>query len=364
MAAMKSMVARLAPSTQSGLLKSHIVLVVVILSGVVGIFGTFALCTFLFLRCRCARRREIGIAEQEDMMNSIIPPTTIKTELTTKSGSSADTFPRRPASLGDDYDVIGFGNCQAEGLESIAGSSGCVLPGDVFVPENGASTARSIRDTSAILTPPLTPEKCKLPAIEHWYHQDTTLKSRGKVGSGLLPGLPPHARRNFVGSDQSLPFLQPLNRRRRGRNTGDEQPIFGTAERSSMKQRNSMKLTGQFQDRSRSSSRQRPTQHKLRRFGELEVTTANRRVWKEKYRKHMNRERGLNEIPLSRNASYETMRPGLDVDMADGEASDWERKYDGYRESIISAYRKASAGQEETETCFWKPLPKPPPDLT
>ncbi|KAK6511094.1 hypothetical protein TWF481_000016 [Arthrobotrys musiformis] len=300
------------------------------------------------------------------MKDSIVHLTKIRTGGTSSSKVSEETLPKRPASFGSDYGMVGFGNCRTSYMESITGSSSGILPGDVVLPENGASTARNIRDTSAVLTPPMTPDRCRLPAIQHWnqiVHGCPELPEPLKIGETPLLEIPipPPLAINKEGKD--LPGIPTTGGRKVQRWEELDPPLFGAVKRASMRRRARSK--NRAWDTLSNESRQVFESPSLRRFGELEARRSSARARKEKYRKKKSTESLLQEgLPFSHSSSYETIQPGSDAALGIAEAGETNLGHEGYRESIISAYARESTDQDsdygEEERYLWKPLPKPP----
>ncbi|KAK6345797.1 hypothetical protein TWF730_010140 [Orbilia blumenaviensis] len=353
----------LVPASPENILQSHVGVIVIILCGMAGLLGTLGICMYGYVKFRRARRAKL----EKDLGNeikkgSIIHLTRVKTDGTSRSKSSEDTLPKRPRSFGNDYGVVGFGNCRTSFMESITGSYGGILPGDIDLPENGASTARNIRDTSAILTPPKTPDKCKISAIQHWNQAAEEYSGPPEPlmmrDTALLEvAIPPPLAIN--GDGKELPNL-PMSRGRLQRAGEVDPPLFGAVKRASMRRRARSK--NQAWDTPGSWSCQVSS---LRRFGELEARRGNNRARKERYLKRISTDSKLVEgLPFSESPSYETVKPrsGSAGEAIDAHKSNLETE--GYRESIISAYDKDSTDDTSEyigeDTYLWKPLPRPP----
>ncbi|KAF3088873.1 hypothetical protein TWF102_009829 [Orbilia oligospora] len=326
----------LVPASQENILQSHVGVILITLCGVAGLLGTLGICTYGYVKFRRAKMVKLEKKlEHERIKASIVHLSKTRTDETSRrSKSSDDTLPKRPSSLGNDYGMIGFGNCRTSYLESIAGSSKGVLPGDVVLPENGASTARNIRDTSAVLTPPMTPDRCRLPTIQHWNlpEERSGLPEPLTIGNTTLmevPIPPPLAIRK---EEKELPS-PPITRGRKVQRWEEvDPPLFGAVKRASMRRRARSKSEG-----IETSS--------LRRFGELEARRGNARAKKEKYKR-------------GRSTDWSEMA----VEVVEQDAMNLG--HEGYRASIIEAYGKEEIdeGSEygDEEGYLWKPLPKPP----
>ncbi|EPS37120.1 hypothetical protein H072_9273 [Dactylellina haptotyla CBS 200.50] len=371
MAPTKSAVRTMPPTDPSTVLKSHWVLAVIILSGIVGIFGGISLCKYILTKTKTVKtgnkRREpkhyLGVLERGKRI--IFPMRKIKTNATTGTQSSEGTLPPCVGSPGTEYGVVGFGNCQAECLESIAGSSGAVLPGDISVPDDGALAARGIQDTSKMLTPPMKPETCKFTTIKHWYHPASQ--------TGRTSGTLDKARQSFPvgpgedlgldGEEEPLALVIPRwqgvedrkhNSWEKSLLTGIPSSLtkFGKTRRSSLGEKD--KVTGQPQSK-----------QTLRKFGDTEDRTP-RSYWEVGNREHDYFRRSLSvidSVSFLANTSYETIK--LDAGPESVETAEGDRGYDGYRESIISGYGKSVTdgdpnGSQDPEAYLWKALPKPP----
>ncbi|KAK6524360.1 hypothetical protein TWF281_011268 [Arthrobotrys megalospora] len=352
----------LVPASPENILQSHVGVIVIILCGVAALLATLGICMYSYVKFRRARRRKLEKEnDHERLKDSIIHLTKVNTDGTSGSRGSDETLPRRPASFGNDYGMIGFGNCRTSYMESITGSGHGVLPGDVVLPENGASTARNIRDTSAVLTPPMTPDKCKLPSIQHWtqplegYPGPTEPLRIG--GAPFEVPIPPPLTISKKNVEKELPNV-PLSRGRRIQRWDEiDQPLFGTVKRASMRRR---ARSRNLLDRPRSKSRQGVETSSLRKFGELEA----RRGRKGRYRNRKSADGKILEgLPFSESPSYETVQLGSETAVEVVQTDEVE-KTEGYRASLISAYDRDSTDDSsdygESESYLWKPLPKPP----
>ncbi|KAK6331557.1 hypothetical protein TWF718_002106 [Orbilia javanica] len=356
------------PASSENILQSHVGVIIITLCGVAALLGTLGICMYGYVKFRRAKKDKLDKElEHEGMKESIIHLAKVKTDGSTseRSKSSEETLPRRPISLGNDYGMVGFGNCRTSYMESIAGSSSAVLPGDVVLPENGASTARTIRDTSAVLTPPMTLDRCKLPSIQHWnqpIERCLGLSEPLKIGNTTLLEIPIPRPLTINKEDKELPGL-PVNRG--GEIRGWEKfdaPVFGAVKRASMRRR--ARSRNESWDSPKDNNRQGVGTSSLRKFGELEARKGSARTKKEKYRKR--RSTDSSKLPegllFPQSPSYETVNLGSDAVTEVTGPEETNLGHDGYSVSLIEAYRCEETENSENgeENYLWKPLPKPP----
>ncbi|KAK6506559.1 hypothetical protein TWF506_011464 [Arthrobotrys conoides] len=348
----------LVPASQENILQSHVGVILITLCGVAGLLGTLGICMYGYVKFRRAKRVKLDKKlEHERLKDSIVHLARVKTDETStsrRSKSSEGTIPKRPTSFGNDYAMVGFGNCRSSYMESITGSSRGVLPGEVVLPETGASTAGNIRGTSAVLTPPMTPDKCRLPSIQHWNLPGCPgLPEPLTIGNKTMlevPIPPPLAIRK---EDKELPSPPITEGRKMQRWEEVDPPLFGAVKRASMRRR------------ARSKSQDVETSS-LRRFGELEARRGSSRAKKEKYKRgrSVDSSKLLEGLPFSESPSYETVRPGSEMAVEVVEQSGMNLGHEGYRASIIEAYGREETDEEseygDDEGYLWKPLPKPP----
>ncbi|RVD84826.1 uncharacterized protein DFL_003165 [Arthrobotrys flagrans] len=275
----------LVPASPENILRTHVGVILITLCTVAALLGTLGV-MYGYVKFRRAKRSKLEKKlEHEGMNDSIIHLARIKTDEKTASRRSKSwekIFPRRPTSFGNDYGMIGFENCGTSYMESIIRG---VLPGDVVLPENGASTARNIRNTSAVLTPPMTPDKCKIPVIQHWNQivpEYPRLPGPLAIGNTSLLEVPIPPPLAISKEGKELPS-SPITRGRRMQRWEEvDRPLFGAVKRASMRRRARSK-NGVW-DTPRSKSQLGIGSSSLRRFRELEARRS-ARARKEKYRK-------------------------------------------------------------------------------
>ncbi|KAF3941856.1 hypothetical protein ABW19_dt0208743 [Dactylella cylindrospora] len=313
--------------------------------------------------------------------------TSVRTDGSGQSGNTDDPecfgpqSPKRFGGLDNNYSLIGFGNCNAECLESIAGDlsqGGRVLPGDVALPD--AVFAQGVRDARTELTPPTTPDKSKLPAIEHWYrpvqpdkmlslHIGSPMLARNQTASEIEPRVfrPLHTQVHHqpVDKNKALP-LRPLSRGQGRRSRyGLFNPRTFSGYNASIGKRE--RLKGGLLGYERCNNRQGNTRHsRLRRFGDVGSHKESRRAWIERNRDELLSQLDGEEYSPD-STVYETINPYLDPDRGLGLCNPIECEGDneGYRASLISAYRRGPGDNEgglqgSSELYLWKPLPRPP----
>ncbi|KAJ6258837.1 hypothetical protein Dda_6891 [Drechslerella dactyloides] len=262
--------------TTSAILRSHVGVVFAILGGVAFLIIVTAIAAHIYLRCGNTLSHHLGDGHHR-------------------------------------YGMVEFGGFDAESIEPIKRDSGAFLPGDVVIPDISALTARKIRDTSAELTPPTTPERPRLTAIYHWYRpKEDPIASENtpeisSVEQEILAAAPdplcvPYRHRLPLEYNKELPFPP---------NNGSEQ------DSTYSKRLGSQSVPAESQD------------PKLISFENLEN-------WKTRVRK-------------------ELWKGGVAV-----------RRQTALGLSIISAYREEpqdtqqDGEEQDTEMFLWKPLPRPP----
>ncbi|KAK6338161.1 hypothetical protein TWF696_001632 [Orbilia brochopaga] len=366
-----------APANTSLILKSHLGVVFAILGGIAVLIVITATAVYFYLKAHYRKIKErqeqaIELEQQAPWASPPDPPALARVKTQSSSGidPAEDALLRRPDDLSHRYGMADFGGFDPGSIKSIANNSRPFLPGDVVIPENCASAARKIRDTSAVLTPPTTPERHKITTIDHWYIprgdaeairsvQKAPILEAEMLDAAPVPLAIPD--RNQLSSNHAKKLPMPPADRLQEDNTYRSRPekrgIYGEGRANG--RRRSQSAASLLTNR-----RQSPHVHRLRKFGELEDNGRDR-SWKLKHGSQVGRSMQVKEIlSMLTSPSYETIK--LDSHFSTSSDELAEGDGGGYRASIISAYRQElqddeqQGGEPDAKMCLWKPLPKPP----
>ncbi|KAF3903745.1 hypothetical protein ABW21_db0204037 [Orbilia brochopaga] len=361
------------PVTSSTVLQSHVGVVFTILGGVAILIVITATAIYFYLKFRYKkiRQQQEQATELEgqtpETSKFITPLTKVRSQSSTESDPLKNAPSGHPTGASHRYGVAEFGDYDSDGREPMANHSRPFLPGDVVISDGCADAARKIRDTTAELTPPTTPERQRFTAIEHWYtpkpNPEALRRFREAANSEqeMIDAAPVPLR---IPSRKQLPSNQTKEPSNTTAREIQESPADETqpedrevpADEHLEDQRQPQRIASPLENRHRS-----PKVHKLRKFGELEDRS---RItpWKQSRRSRAECSVNVREIiSMLTSPSNETveLKPPTSTTMSNDQLSENE---DGcYRTSIISAYKEEPEIDEQNmELYLWKPLPKPP----